>query len=232
MRRSSLAISILGLAIAAAAQPSPFMLASADAGLEGARPERRRVLVPLEAEAKPAWATVVNAGSPRISWMRDGGAGVLTLCCCKASFGVQRKVSVDLRAYPVLTWRWRADVLPALGDGRIAKSDDEAAQVYVAFSPSRAIGYIWDSRAPAGLAFDSPLQLPFMRLRIFVLRSGTGEQGRWIDERRDLREDYERAFGESLPKVEAVGIRLWINSQHTGGEAASAFSGLAFERAY
>ncbi len=60
-------------------------------------------------------------------------------------------------------------------------------------------------------------------LRVIVLQSGTAKLGRWVVERRNLIEDYRRAFGEDPPKrVEAIAI--WSDSDQTG-ESVQAFYG-------
>jgi hypothetical protein len=146
----------------------------------------------------------------------------------RSSCGLQRKVKVDLGARRFLSWRWRAEVLPEGGDFRSDRANDQAAQLYVAFSPTRAIGYIWDTSAPEGTVGDMPA-LPFMKVKAIVLRSGAKDLGTWALERRDLRADYERLFGEPMPEARELGLRLWINSQHTGSEAASAFADMRFE---
>jgi hypothetical protein len=197
-------------------------LATAAGGLDGASDSLRVGL------AGPAWSVSVNKGRPDYRLLGEAGGEVLELRSSKSSFGFQRKVRVELSSHPVLSWRWRADLLPAGGDYRRAETCDQAAQLYVAFSPTRALGYVWDSSAPAGTVSDCALPPPFMKVRVMALRSGPGEGGAWALERRDLRRDYEAAFGETMPEAREVGLRIWINSQHTGTAAASAFADLAF----
>ena len=48
----------------------------------------------------------------------------------------------------------------------------------------------------------------------------------WIRESHNVQQDYERAFGRPAPKVK--GVRLQINSQHTGSSAESYFGEVAF----
>jgi hypothetical protein len=177
-----------------------------------------------------SWAVAVNKGRPDIRVVLEGGAETLQMRSSRSSFGLQRKAKVDLGRYPVLSWRWKVDELPEGGDYRYPRTADQAAQLYVAFSSSRAIGYVWDSSAPAGSTGDCALPPPFMKVRIMVLRSGPGDAGRWALERRDLRLDYESLFGEKMPESKEIGLRIWINSQHTGSSAASAFADLAFGR--
>jgi hypothetical protein len=180
--------------------------------------------------AGSAWSMSVNKGQPDFRVLDAEGVEVLELRSAKSSFGFQRKVRVELSSHPVLSWKWRADLLPAGGDYRRAETCDQAAQLYVAFSPTRVLGYVWDTSAPAGTVSDCALPPPFMKVKVMALRSGPGEGGRWALERRDLRRDYEAAFGEAMPEAREVGLRIWINSQHTGSAAASAFADLAFGR--
>jgi hypothetical protein len=176
-----------------------------------------------------AWSLAVNKGPSDLRLVREEGTEILEMRSARASFGLQRKVELDLGRYHVISWRWRADVLPEGGDFRSVRTNDQAAQVYVAFSPIRAIGYIWDSSAPEGTVGDSQSVPPFMKVKVIVLRSGNRGLGTWALERRDLRADYERLFGETMPIVPKLGLRLWVNSQHTASEAACAFSDLRFE---
>jgi hypothetical protein len=181
------------------------------------------------ASADRAWAASVNVGPPDWRYRVEGGTGILELRSARTSFGFQRRVEVELSRYPFLAWTWKALTLPTGGDCRSAKTDDQAVQVYVAFSPTRAIGYVWDSTAPPGTVCDSPILPPLMKVKMLVLRSGAKEAGTWLSERRNLAEDYARLFGEPMPALKSVGIRLWVNSQHTGSSAAGAYSRLAFE---
>ena len=93
---------------------------------------------------------------------------------------------------------------------------------------SPMIGYIWDSNAPAGTIADGhSVMTP---IKVVVLRSGKQRLGEWIQERRNVAQDYRRLFGkDSLPKVGRVAI--WINTQHTKSTAEATFTDLQFLRA-
>jgi hypothetical protein len=62
-----------------------------------------------------------------------------------------------------------------------------------------------------------------------VCESGAAEANKWIAENHNLAADYERAYGRSAPRVK--GLRLQINSQHTGTIAESYFGEVAFRSA-
>jgi hypothetical protein len=121
-------------------------------------------------------------------------------------------------------WDWKVAELPKGGDFRHGGSDDQAAQVIIAFSSSRFLSYIWDSTAPKGMiaAASAPL---FKKIFAVVMQSGTPGLGTWITERRNLIDDYKQAYGEEPEVIE--GIRIQINSQHTESRAESYWHSIA-----
>ncbi len=173
------------------------------------------------------WQVKVNRGTPKIATVREGNSNYLDLKSHDSSFGLEREVDVDPHDAPFLTWKWNVKELPAGGDFRHSKSDDQAAQVLVAFSDKRVLSYIWDTTAPAG-TMESASSIPLVHIYAVVCRSGAANLNRWLTESRNLAGDYEKAYGRPAPRVK--GIRLQINTQHTGTSAESCFSEVAFRR--
>ena len=173
------------------------------------------------------WQVKVNRGTPMIATVREGNSNYLDLKSHDSSFGLEREVDVDPREAPFLTWKWNVKELPAGGDFRHSRSDDQAAQVLVAFSDKRVLSYIWDTTAPAG-TMESASSIPLVHIYAVVCRSGAANLNRWLTESRNLAGDYEKAYGRPAPRVK--GIRLQINTQHTGTSAESCFSEVAFRR--
>ena len=103
------------------------------------------------------WKLEKKTGQSLINMQKDGEAFYLHLISKgDSSFGLRKETRVDVKKYPILCWRWKVTVLPK-GDVRKAATDDQAAQVYVAFKESGfmglntpIIGYIWDNDAPKG----------------------------------------------------------------------------------
>ena len=170
------------------------------------------------------WTIKVNHGRPDISVCNDDGPCV-HMKSVKASFALERGVNVNPAETPMLSWRWKVSQLPAGADFRRPATDDQAAQVLVAFADRRVLTYIWDSTAPKGLV-QSSSSIPLVHIFAVVCQSGAQEANRWIEERHNVAADYERAFGKSAPHVK--GLRLQINSQHTGAVAESYFGDVAF----
>ena len=171
------------------------------------------------------WQVKVNRGSPEIATVKEGNLSYLNLKSHKSSYGLEREVDVDPREAPFLTWQWKVKELPAGGDFRHIRSDDQAAQVLVAFADKRILSYIWDTSAPQG-DMESASSIPFVHIYAVVCRSGKTDLNRWLSESRNVAADYRKAYGHDAPRVK--GVRLQINSQHTASSAESCFGDVAF----
>ena len=129
---------------------------------------------------------------------------------------------VQIRATPVLEWTWKVAVLPIGGDLREAQTSDLPIQLYVVWPRfptlvrSRVIGYVWDASAPAGLVTPSRKTA---RVTFIVLRSGSEDLGRWVQERRNVAEDYQRIFGEPPDDPRIITISIDSNDTHSSAEA-------------
>ena len=173
------------------------------------------------------WMLKVNRGTPDVATTTGEAEGrVLRLRSRASSFSLERGVEVDIGQYPYLTWKWKVTELPKGGDFRRSSTDDQAAQVLVAFSDRRILTYIWDTSAPKG-SWQSASSIPLVHIFALVCRSGAEEVGQWLSETRNLVEDYRRAYGNASARVK--GIRLQINTQHTGTSAESFFGEVAFQ---
>jgi len=170
------------------------------------------------------WQIKINHGRSNISVCSEGDS-CLHLKSDKSSFGLEHRVDVDPSQMPYLTWRWKVAQLPAGGDFRRAATDDQAAQVMLAFDDKKVLTYIWDSSAPKGTS-QSASNIPLVRIYAVVCQSGAVEANKWITESRNIAADYERAYGKPAPRVK--GLRLQINSQHTDTTAEIYFGEVAF----
>lgn len=171
------------------------------------------------------WEIKVNHGKPAVSPCQEAGPPCLHLKSVSASFSLEKAVDVDPAQMPYLTWSWKVAQLPGGGDFRKSSRDDQAAQLLVAFNDRRVISYIWDSDAPKGV-MESASSIPLLRIVAVVCESGPGQANQWVSESRNLAADYARAYGRTAPRVR--GLRIQINSQHTGTVAESYFGDVAF----
>jgi hypothetical protein len=173
------------------------------------------------------WQLKEKSGKADFAVIRDGNIHAVHLRSADNSFAFQKPVKVNTHQYPMLSWKWKVTKLPAGGDFRKPHMDDQAAQLFLAFSNAKIILYVWDTNAPQGLT-ENVLAPPFVTIKVIVLRSGDMETGRWITETRNAYEDYKRLFDREPPPV--VGMRIQINSQHTDTSAESYFADVVFKR--
>jgi len=170
------------------------------------------------------WELSANKGEPDLQLVQDEGKQALQMRSDQASFSLQKKSHISLQTSPFLVWNWKVTELPKGGDFRRSGSDDQAAQLIIAFSSSRFLSYIWDSTAPKGLIASAPAPV-LKKIFAVVMQSGTQGLGTWITERRNLIDDYKQAYGEEPEVIE--GVRIQINSQHTQSRAESYWQSIA-----
>lgn len=159
-----------------------------------------------------------------------------------------RTLTVDLKKTPILCWQWRIDAPVASADMTRKSGDDYAARVYLTFVvppdqlsfgtrtklrlarsiyggqvPDAALNYIWDNRHPIGTLQDNAYT---DRARMLVLRSGVGQAGSWVQERRNVPADFQRAFGGIGGELRGVAIAS--DTDNTGEEAHAGFADFRF----
>lgn len=138
------------------------------------------------------------------------------------------RIPLDPKAYPRLSWSWKVARTIGKGDERTKGGDDYAARVYVVFPSvlfwkTRAVNYIWANRLPRGAFLPNAYTGNAVMVAV---ESGDGNAGRWIDEERNLVEDYRRAFGEDPPKIGAVAIMT--DTDNTGEQAVAWYGAIRF----
>lgn len=158
--------------------------------------------------------------------------------------GMIRKLRFNPREHAWLNWRWKIKHVLDKGDLRIKQGDDYSARIYVAFEfepqqaslwermahavastsagrklPGTTLTYIWANRAPQGTIADNPYS---DQVKMIALQSGNAKANQWIDEKRNIVEDYRLVFGREPPPV--MGIAIMTDTDNTG-ESATAYYG-------
>jgi hypothetical protein len=80
--------------------------------------------------------------------------------------------------------------------------------------PYATLMYVWSKTRPVGSLINSPRT---SRIRKLVIESGPGNLGQWVDHVRDVRADYERAFGE--PPGALIGVAIMTDTDNTRSRA-------------
>jgi hypothetical protein len=157
------------------------------------------------------------------------GVAAIRAVARDSASGLYRDVRYDVAEHPWLAWTWRVDRLQQTADIRIKAREDFAAAIFLIFGrPSLlnrdvpTLAYVWTGgRFPENAVVDSPYHPG--TVRSIVVRSGKERLGEWTQERRNVIDDFRRAFGREPPEtVEAVA--LFTDNDRTG-EPAEAFYG-------
>jgi hypothetical protein len=182
--------------------------------------------------APEGWNLHVKEGDPAISLEKSGDRTFLRLLSKNNSFGIKKNFEVDPKEYPFLNWKWKVTRLPEKGDFQKKETDDQAAQLYVAFPrfPAKLntefVCYYWESN-PANKGKEGT-SVVWSKAKIIVLQAGKDRLNQWVTEKRNVYEDYKRLFGKEPPAVGGLGF--YINSQHTHGEAESFLDEIYFSK--
>jgi hypothetical protein len=180
----------------------------------------------------------------RYSLVREGGNVVLRAESDAAASGLVREQTIDLKAFPIIEWRWRAGNVLTKADVKTKAGDDYPVRLYITFAhdansisladraaraiygqlpPRAAINYIWDTRSPVGTTVPNAYT---DRVRMIVVESGSARVGEWITYRRNLAEDFRKAFGYDAPLVS--GIAVMTDTDNTGEKATAWFGDIRF----
>jgi hypothetical protein len=181
----------------------------------------------------PGWARQTWGGTPKYDFalIEQDGQRMIHLRSAGDSSNMSKDIrgKVNLARTPILEWSWKVTVLPKGADGRRAATDDQAGQIYVAWPRfpqalrSQVIGYIWDTTAPAGSTFKSQKT---GTVTYVVVRSGAADLGKWLTERRDVRADFKRIYGEE--PEDPSGISIGIDSDDVKSTSEAFFGRIVF----
>lgn len=178
----------------------------------------------------PTWEVKSFRGRTDYRVVVEAGNHALQAKSRGAASGLVRRVDVDPRDYPILSWRWKVAGTIAQGDERTRAGDDYAARVYVIFPhwffpKTRTLNYIWANRLPAGEFLPNAYTGNAVMIAV---QSGPEQAGQWLTERRDIAADFRRAFGEEPPRIGAIAIMT--DTDNTGAAATAWYDDLMLER--
>ena len=171
------------------------------------------------------WSNKVFDGVTRYTLVTDNARQVLKAESRNAASGLFKRIRIDLTKTPYLHWSWKVPGTLGNIDEHTKAGDDYPARVYVIFSGgalfwrTRAINYVWSSDQPRGSTWQNAFT---GNARMIAVRSGNGETGRWVHERRDVRGDYRRLFGSDVRYADSVAIMTDTDNTH---KSAVAFYG-------
>ena len=182
--------------------------------------------VPVGTKGIPPGWSGQRWGSPAYDMTveEDGNRKVLHLRSRDEGSTISKEVKgqVNLKETPILEWQWKMVTLPKGGNSCVKSTDDQAGQVFVMWPRfpeqvrSQIIGYVWDTTQPVGTICKSEKT---GMVTYIVLRSGNGDVGKWMTERRNVRDDYRRVYGSEPDNPGVVSVSIDSNDTHSTSES-------------
>ncbi len=136
---------------------------------------------------------------------------------------------IDLEKTPNLNWSWRIDNLIVGNNERDKNGDDYPARIYalvsggVLFWKTRAINYVWSNNQAVETHWPNAYT---GKARMLAVRSGSRHVGDWLSEKRNVREDFRRLFGQDVTKIHA--IALMTDTDNTRQRATAYYGDIYF----
>lgn len=135
---------------------------------------------------------------------------------------LQKPVAFDLAPDTTLFWSWKVDKLPSEVAEDTFPTHDYLS-IAVEFENGLDLTYYWSAELPEGTHFACPLPTWKTRETHMVIRSGSSRLGEWLDEKRNIFDDYKKAIGPEPPK-RIVAVWLIAVSLFRHGEGRAEFS--------
>jgi len=182
--------------------------------------------------------------------VNDDNIVVVKAVSVASASGLTREIKINPKEYPIVQWRWKVSNILKKGDVHRKEGDDYPARIYITFEydpsklsffekakyktikllygqypPLGAINYIWESKAPAGTIVPNPYT---DRVIMFVVESGPSKLNQWVNEERNIFEDYKKAFGQEPPMIS--GIAIMTDTDNTGESATAYYGDILFRR--
>ena len=182
--------------------------------------------------------------------VKDGAQVVVKAVSDSSASGLTKEVRIDPKEFSIVRWRWKVENLLQKSDATRKDGDDYPARLYITFEydpdkvsfgkklkykagqalfgdiPIGAINYVWERQAPIGAIIDNAYT---NFVKMVVVESGSQRLGAWIEESRNIYEDYRKAFGEEPPIIN--GVAIMTDTDNTKERAVAYYGDIVFEKA-
>ena len=239
----------LAVLVAGCAQvvPAPERLRETGEVIEVGRFSQKVARSPLPQYWKPY---IILPSKPLTQYrLVDTGEGVaLEADAVASASGLYRSIRINPETHPVVSWRWKIAGLIPGADTRHAHTEDSPARLLVSFHgdpasidfverskmriaralsgqevPYATLMYVVSNELPVGTMLPNPHT---DRIQMIVVASGQAQVGQWIDFRRNVFEDFRRAFGEDPWDIVSVGVMT--DADNTGKTARCHYGDISF----
>jgi len=156
----------------------------------------------ISPSSEPVSRILPNDSTPMIRCIPNKNVGIL-----------QKNLApiVPLRPTTIASWSWNIVALPSRLREDTALSHDYLSLAFE-FENGRDLTYTWSWELPVGFGYWCPLAAWCDREYHVVIRSGTEQLGQWLDETRNIYQDYQDYVnaGDYSKHVPEQIVRVWL----------------------
>ena len=183
------------------------------------------------------WNHVAFPGkqATKFSYARKDGRDTVAVLAASSASVLRSKIRIEPKDLGNVRFSWKVPELIAGADMALRDADDSPVRVVLAFEGDRSrfsardgmlselmltltgdempyatLMYVWCNKREPGALIAGPRT---DRIRKLVVQSGSKQLNQWLDYERDIRADFERAFGEAPGAL--VGIGIMTDSDNT-----------------
>jgi len=166
------------------------------------------------------------------NFVSDENTQVLKAYSNKSASGLFKEQTIKLKDYPYLNWRWKITSRLNVKDEKTKNGDDYSARIYIIkdggffFWKTKALNYVWATHEdkehiwPNAYAPDNA--------KMLAIRSRSDALNTWQQEKRNLAEDFKKAFDEELLEID--GIAIMADTDNSLDETTSYFGDIYFSK--
>ncbi|MCS6294071.1 MAG: DUF3047 domain-containing protein [Nitrospira sp.] len=182
--------------------------------------------------------------------VKDGEQVVVKATSDASASGLTKEVAINPQDYPIVHWRWKIESLLQHSDVSRKDRDDYPARLYITFAydpdrvsfgrklkykagralfgdiPIGALNYIWETKTPVGTIIENAYT-DFAQM--IVVESGPSRVGMWVEEERNIYEDYKKAFGEEPSLIN--GVAIMSDTDNTKERVVAFYGDIEFRKA-
>ena len=178
----------------------------------------------------------------------DNGTTVVEGTAEASASGLVEFLDIDPHERPILTWRWKVGQ-PVEGANTTQRwGDDAPVRVMISFAgdvqtlsfgdrlffnqvklvtgipvPYATLEYVWGAGAPKETVVVNSYT---SRIRTLLVQNTPEPLNQWVTEKRDVLEDFRRAFGEEPGRITAIAV--YTDADATGKRSQGYFGDLTF----
>ena len=176
------------------------------------------------------WESKSFVGKTEYKFKQEDGQSVLAAESYGAASGLVRKITIDLTKTPYVNWSWKVDrALPELNETQ-KSGDDYAARLYVVKSggvriwKTKALNYVWSGSQPKDTIWPNVFR-PKNSIML-AARGAEDSTGQWHHEKRNIRKDFKKIFGQDITSIDAIAIMT--DTDNTGLRANAVYGDIYF----